>query len=135
MKEKSLNILLVDNDEQCLQAYTIALEPGNFTCSTENDPEQALLFYKNTFHTQNRIDVIITDLLMPGMSGIELLRRIKSFDETAKVIIVTAFPDSLILKTELTKEIYAIFPKPLHFSSLISILNKIKEEYMRNSNE
>jgi DNA-binding NtrC family response regulator len=135
LEKKNLKILLVDNDDQCLQAYKIALNPGNYTCTTEQDPELALEMYKNAYNSKRKIDVIITDLLMPGMSGIELLRRIRKIDKTAKIIIVTAFPDSLILKADAVKDTYAIFPKPLHLTSLISVLNKIENEKQENNGD
>ena len=128
MVKKRLRILLVDNDEQCLQAYRIALEPGNFICATEKDPEVAFEYYKEVFETQHKFDVILTDFLMPGISGLELLRRIKEFDPCAKVIIITAFTDSLVLKADSLEKAYAVFPKPLHLPSLISVLQKIDEE-------
>lgn len=128
MEKNYLNILLVDNDEQCLQAYIIALEPGNFRCITATDPLIALQLYKELYNTKNKIDVIISDHFMPGMSGIELLAHLKEFDASVKVIIVTAFSDTLVPNAELASNAYAIFPKPLHFQSLVSVLQKIGDE-------
>ena len=61
-------------------------EDSEFGCRVFNDPLQALEFFR-----EQGADVIITDLRMPGLSGIELLSRVRALDTEVPVIITTAY--------------------------------------------
>ena len=126
---KNLNILIVDDDIEWLEGYKIILEFCNYEYTTENNPNRALGLYKNTFNTDKyKFDAVITDMRMPLMSGIELLKQIKKLDKTARVIIITAFFNSETEKAINYYEPYAFFGKPVKLSDLILILNKIELE-------
>jgi DNA-binding NtrC family response regulator len=129
LASKQLNILIVDDDIECLDGYKIVLESCNYEYTTENNPNRALGLYKNTFNTDNyKFDVVITDMRMPLMSGIELLKQIKKLDKTARVIIITAFFNSETEKAINYYEPYAFLGKPFKLLDLILILNKIELE-------
>jgi DNA-binding NtrC family response regulator len=129
MVNNYLNILIVDDDIEILEVYKIALEPGNFKCTTECNSKRALELYKSTSNSdKNKFDVVITDIRMPEMSGIELLKQIKDIDKTARVIMMTGFND---LETQNEANIYkpyAFLRKPFKLAELISTLNKIEQE-------
>ncbi len=129
LPNKHLNILIADDDDEILNVYKITLEPGNFKCTTVSNPEIALELYKSALNSDNdKFDVVITDLRMPEMSGIELLKQIKALDNNARVIIVSAFND---LETQNEANIYkpyAFLGKPFRLAELISIFNKIEKE-------
>ncbi len=126
---KHLNILITDDDVEILEVYKSTLEPGNYKCTTVCNPEIALDLYQSALNSDNeKFDVVITDMRMPEMSGIELLKQIKELDNNARVIIVTAFND---LETQNEANIYkpyAFLGKPFRLAALISILNKIEKE-------
>lgn len=101
------NILIVDDDFSVRDILFQKLKLDGYNCNDVDCAEKALdLVYTNS------PDVVITDLKMPGMDGIELLRRIKQFEEEIGVIIITAYADieSVITALEAGANDYVIKP-------------------------
>ena len=89
-----MRLLLVDDSELALMLLERVLK-GFISEDDEiiktKDSFEALEYYKNS-----SVDIVFTDLTMPKMSGIELLENIKKFDDSAKVVIVSAEVQSSI---------------------------------------
>lgn len=81
LKEGSSRILIVDDEEQVRQLFTDCLS-SRYSCVTAGDAQEALVRL-----TSEPFALVLTDVQMPGLSGIELLRRINEhFPDTAVVI-------------------------------------------------
>jgi len=80
------NILVIDDDENILEVIQTRLESNGYFVGTHTDPAEALECMK-----EKSFDVVITDIRMPGMDGIELLRRIKCLHCDIPVILLTAY--------------------------------------------
>ena len=79
-------VLVVEDDDSLRRVTQMHLEKFGFTTTTSPDAEQALqLLEKAPF------DVLLTDLNLPGMSGLDLLKRAKIEHPEMSVIVVTAF--------------------------------------------
>ena len=124
-----MNILLVDDEKDCLDDILTALEPAGYQCSSTTSPIEAIEIYK-----KNKNDVVISDVRMPEMSGIDLLRNIRMFDPNARVIIITAFGDLETAKSAINNRAYAFFGKPINFSELILTLRNIEKEILSKEN-
>ncbi|MCC6590222.1 MAG: sigma-54-dependent Fis family transcriptional regulator [Bryobacterales bacterium] len=79
-------ILVVDDEENLRRVTQMKLQQAGFDACTAADGPSALAFME-----KNPQDLVITDLKMPGMSGIDLLKRIKEEYPEVVVIMVTAF--------------------------------------------
>jgi DNA-binding NtrC family response regulator len=80
------NILLVDDNQSTLDALEqIVIEKG-YNCITTGTAEEALHQFLSS-----PADMVITDMKLPGISGLDLLKKIKEIDDTIPVIVVTAF--------------------------------------------
>jgi len=81
--------MIVDDESDILYVLKPGIEK-NLGCSisTFSDPVQALKHFRNNPDTY---DLIISDARMPGMTGFELVRRVKDAKPDVKVIIMTAF--------------------------------------------
>ena len=79
-------ILVVDDEESMVQFLTVLLRREGYEVTTAASGTQAMEILQDS-----TVDVIVTDLKMPGMDGIELLERVKKIDETLPVIIMTAY--------------------------------------------
>lgn len=66
-------VLIIDDDRRILQIFERVLERAGFTCTTASDPEQVI----ELLQRHPDIGVILTDLLMPGLNGVELMRQIR----------------------------------------------------------
>jgi DNA-binding NtrC family response regulator len=88
MKKESqkLSILIVDDEEDILNVLKLILTKEGYQVDTALDGKQALqLFRKNSY------DIVLTDLKMPEIDGMELLERIKEIRPETEVLIMTAY--------------------------------------------
>ena len=81
-------ILIVDDEELLCRLLAQRLKGEGYSCVTANNGREALShFYKDTF------SLIISDIKMPEMDGIELLKRVRDLNPKMMVIMVTAYPE------------------------------------------
>jgi DNA-binding NtrC family response regulator len=79
-------ILVVDDEESMCQYLSILLQKEDYEVTTVNSGVEALKVVEN-----DPVDVVMTDIQMPKMDGIQLLKGIKGIDPTTPVIIMTAY--------------------------------------------
>jgi len=80
------NILIIDDNKTTIDALTQIVSEKGYKAITSANAEDGYQLYKS-----RKVDVIITDLKLPGESGIDLLQRIKEQENSVPVIIITAF--------------------------------------------
>jgi DNA-binding NtrC family response regulator len=78
------NVLLVDDEQNILLTYKVILERGGHRVSTASTAEEAL----KTFESEGA-DVIVTDMNMPGISGIELVKLVRQRSPGTEIIVMT----------------------------------------------
>ncbi|SHN35055.1 response regulator transcription factor [Gracilibacillus kekensis] len=80
----------------------------------------------------NQIDIVITDIKMPGMTGLEMIKEMRKSNHSIKFIIITGFNKFEYAKTALQNEVSEYLLKPVSEEELISVVDilikKIKEE-------
>src|SRR5579872_4655278 len=82
---KSVSLVIIDDNPRSLEFVSTALARENVQIFTASDPEQGIdLVYTH------RPQIVLTDLVMPGMSGLDVLGRIMEFDPAIDVILMTA---------------------------------------------
>jgi two-component system KDP operon response regulator KdpE len=86
-------ILVIDDEPQITRVLRAALTAQRFDVRTANDPEEGLLLYKDWLP-----DLVVTDLMMPGLSGVEVCRAIRA--QSAIPIIVLSVRDHERSKVE-----------------------------------
>jgi two-component system, NtrC family, response regulator AtoC len=79
-------VLIVDDERTLGRAIKAFLEASGYEAELVQSAEQALEVLERL-----RPDVVFTDVQLPGLSGIELLRRIREFDPSIAVVVMTAF--------------------------------------------
>jgi DNA-binding NtrC family response regulator len=79
-------VLIVDDERTLARAIKAFLAESGYEADVAGDAEQALGMLETL-----RPDVVFSDVRLPGMSGIELLRRIREFDPAIPVVIMTAY--------------------------------------------
>lgn len=78
------NVLIIDDEERFLKTTQVLLEKEGYTVFTAADGLQGLNILND-----KRIDVVILDVKMPGMDGVEVLRRIKAVHPLVEVLMLT----------------------------------------------
>jgi DNA-binding NtrC family response regulator len=80
-------VLIVDDEQDVLAMLKRHLLLEGIETETETDPRRAVELVRADFH-----DVVITDIRMPGMTGVELLKTLKSVHPLCQIIMITAYP-------------------------------------------
>ncbi len=86
-------ILLVEDDPNVRRLVANALRGAGFDVADVDDPRLALALVK-----QHDIDLLISDLILPGMNGWELSRRIRRQSPTTRVVFITGHVDSPVIE-------------------------------------
>ncbi|HWB39858.1 MAG TPA: response regulator, partial [Gemmatimonadales bacterium] len=79
-------VLIVDDERTLARAVKAFLLESGYEAEVAPDAEQAVALLETL-----RPDVVFSDMRLPGMSGIELLKRIREFDVSIPVVIMTAY--------------------------------------------
>ncbi|WP_202710465.1 sigma-54-dependent transcriptional regulator [Sporosalibacterium faouarense] len=82
----NLNVLIAEDEANLARLLDRILRKRGYNTFVVNNGEKALNIVKN-----EPIDIVITDIRMPGIDGITLLKEIKAFDSCVEVIVMTAF--------------------------------------------
>ena len=115
------SILLVDDDVELLKALTKVLEKAEYEVVPHPDAHSAMEFVNST---KKRFDLVITDVFMPGMRGIEFLSAIKAAFPRVPVIVVTAFGDWGQYMDALREGAYEYLSKPLDKFELLTAVER-----------
>lgn len=123
-------ILLVDDDPSLLEMLKDYLEQEDFEVHTAHSGEQALLALSKT--DQTRLDLVVLDVMMPGIGGIETLRQIR-ISSNVPVLMLTARGDDMdrILGLELGADDYV--PKPCLPRELVARIRAILRRFTTES--
>jgi putative nucleotidyltransferase with HDIG domain len=116
-------ILIVDDEEVMCSILARRLTREGYTCVTANDGREALqYFYKHPF------SLIISDIKMPGMDGLALLKRVKATNPKMMVIMVTAFPEIDLAVEAMHLGAYDFIIKPADLDLVILSVKKALEK-------
>jgi CheY-like chemotaxis protein len=105
----TMNILVVDDDLELREILAKALEEFGYRVVQAGSGEEALPI----LHTDSTINLVITDIRMPGMSGIELAEMARAHDEKLRIILISGY----FLPQPVSQR---FLRKPFHMSELAS---------------
>ncbi len=75
---------------------------------------------------ENRdVDLLLTDIVMPGMSGLEVAEEVKRIKPDIKILMMSGYSEELILKKEGYKEGYPLLQKPFTAVKLIETIKTL----------
>lgn len=125
-----MSILIVDDEQDVKflfeQKFRKEIKNGKIDLHFTNSGEEAINFLNNS---STEIVLILSDINMPGMSGIELLKYIKTNMKDLVVIMVTAYGDDDNYKSAMAAGADGFVTKPIDFVSLKKkILSMYKEK-------
>ncbi len=106
-------ILIVDDDPGAVGALVTLLELDGYHAVGLTDPEEALAQLE-----RRRFDVVITDLEMPGIHGVDVARAARLANPEAAILVVTAYDRSAASARALAVGAQRVFGKPLHYEEL-----------------
>ena len=115
-------LLIVDDDEVFCRLLKRHFE-GDYAVAGFSDPEDAVRHVK-----KNPADVVLTDLSMPKMDGIEVLRSIKAEFPDTDVVVMTAYANVETAVEAMKKGAYDYIVKPFSLDELSMQLRNLFEE-------
>lgn len=112
-------ILIVDDEPVVIKSCERTLAPEGFDVQGTTSVKEAMERLRN-----GAIDLVITDLKMPEMSGIDLIRWIRENNPSVGVVVITGYPSQETIKDALEMEIIDYLPKPFSPALLVDITTK-----------
>lgn len=116
-------ILVIDDEESARELLKLTLEADGFEVSTAEDGWKGLAVYE-TFQPE----VVLTDIKMPGIDGIEVLRRLKQLNPDVEVIVITGHGEMELAIEALQLEASDFINKPISDQALSVALRRAQEK-------
>jgi DNA-binding NtrC family response regulator len=121
-----MKLVVIDDDPQNLKLVQFVLADEQLEIHTASDPERGLELVHRL-----RPQVVLLDLVMPGVEGMELLERILEFDPGIDVILMTGYYSTESAVEAIQKGASDYLPKPLSTEKLQQRIRQIAEETKR----
>lgn len=122
-EHKASRILVVDDEEDVLNLLRDVLAFEKYDVVTAHDGKEALTHFRN----HNGFDLVITDLMMPGISGLEVLEQVKDHDPITEVVLLTGHGSHDTAIKAMRNGAYDYLQKPMDMMELLLIVQKALE--------
>lgn len=122
MSFEKFKILITDDDIDLRELLTEAVKNWGYEVSVARDGEEALRKLR-----MERFDMVITDLMMPGMDGLSLLQKIKDLDKEILVIIITGYATIETAVKAIESGAYDYIAKPFRLDELMIVIKNACE--------
>jgi two-component system NtrC family response regulator len=119
---RAARILVVDDEESLRRILQVQLENRGYETSLAKNGQEALAILTESPH-----DLVLTDLRMPGLSGLELLKRIREHHQGTEVILLTAFGTIENAVEAMQSGAYHYVTKPVRFDELAIVIERALE--------
>jgi DNA-binding NtrC family response regulator len=119
----SVHVLVVDDDETVRASLRDALATAHIRVSVAASGQEAL-----DSMALDPVDLVLTDVRMPGVDGLELLRRVQSGAAGADVILMSAYDDATASIVAAREGARATLAKPLDLRDLRTLINRLLQE-------
>ena len=131
MSNKKEKILVVDDEKIVRESLFHWFQEEGYQVETAEDGETALRIFD-----KNKYDLLLVDMKMPGMSGLELLAKVKEIDKDTIVILITAFASVPTAIKALKDGAYDYVTKPVDPDELEHLVKKaLEQKSLRVENE
>jgi CheY-like chemotaxis protein len=118
-------ILLVEDEDFIRDIVRLTLESKGYKVFTARDGVSAIQLYEN--HKQE-IDLVITDFGLPGMTGIDELKKLKELNPEVKVVFTSGFLEQDNMSKLLVAGVKAFIQKPYQPSSVLQTVREVLDK-------
>jgi two-component system response regulator HydG len=123
MNAQQATILLVDDEQTNLQSLSRIMKREGHEVFTASDAKQGLDLLR-----KQAINVVITDLVMPGMTGVDLLKAARSIAPEAEVVLMTAYGTVENAVEAMKQGAYDFVTKPLKRAHIVGVVRRALEK-------
>ena len=129
MENGKKRILIIEDDDEMRSLLKDFLEEEGYEADSVEKATYAFTKLMTGF-----FDLIITDIRMPGYSGLEILPELKRLQPGIPIIVITAFGSEEVYRKALLRGAHAYLEKPIHFHKLKELIQEtifLKEKMVR----
>lgn len=132
-RTKDLSVLLVEDYEPLRNDMAEVLDDLFKNVVVASDGEQALKLYQKHLAEYNaNFDLLITDIQMPMMNGVELSRRVREIEPSQEIIVFSAHTDTEFLIELINLGISQFLTKPIKQDALIDTIDNVSRKIITN---
>ena len=139
---KRTNLLYVEDEDAVRDLTSGILKNFVKSITIAKDGQEGLELFKkhNEIVDENSFDLVVTDINMPRLGGLEMLQEIRKIDNNIPTVITTAHDDPSFLKKSINLKVKGYVSKPLNMSDLVeNIAQAVESKFLRveleNSNQ
>ncbi|MCP4203784.1 MAG: response regulator [bacterium] len=123
--EKKDQILVVDDDDGIRQLLVSQIKAVGYPCRSAVNGEEAL----DLAIAEPRPSLVVSDVQMPGLSGIELLQQLKQLDPNLQVVMVSGHHDMAVVRQALRDGAYDYLIKPFELEELANTVDRALQHH------
>lgn len=131
---QDIRVLLVDDEEDIVYTMATILEMDKYTIHTATNGREALNVIDEQIRIGNSIDILVTDIAMPELSGVKLIEEIQNRELDIQILAITAFGTKSDIIELIQKGVEGYIEKPFRMSQLKKQVNKLAEKILKVKN-
>ena len=114
------SILIADDDAAFRETLQAMLQPRGFRTLTAADGEETLRII-----THEPVHLILLDMHMPRLTGLETVRRIRQLHSRLPCVLISAALDEAIVQQARQAEVFSVLPKPVSCTDITSTVDQV----------
>ncbi len=121
-RQKDSTVLVVDDDKSILNILGKMIQTIGYSVKTFENPEVALSFVRNN---RAAVNLLVTDYVMPEMTGTELIKAVKDLKSLIATIIITGEPGAIDSEAIKALDVDNVIAKPISFNDFTQQVAKL----------
>lgn len=113
------SLLITDDDDDFRHTLREVFEPRGFRTLLAGDGEQAVEIVRT-----ERVHLVLLDMYMPKLTGLETIRRVKSLHEPLPCILLSADMDERLAEEARRARAFSVLSKPVRFAEVTSVVSR-----------
>ena len=127
ISSKNISVLIADDEPNMRKTLSAILRRQGYEVSTADDGDAAVQMC-----AEKGFDVVLLDVRMPGIDGVEAFRQIRRHQEGVRVVLMSAYGMDALKPSLLDEGVIAFLSKPLDLDYLLTLLQIIKGQKASN---
>ena len=126
--DKHSHVLVVDDEPTICSLMNVFLTQKGYQVQIANTGEDALVLFQEAYP-----DIVLLDISMPGMRGIDVLRRMKEINAASGVIMLSAYGDDETIQEAMDMGAFCYIQKPMELTELNARMQELRQAMQENA--